>query len=99
MLDRAAMGLRVVFGRFAGVVCRMQPVSVRNVRVVGGFLMVALLVVFGGFAVVSRGMLVMFRGFFVMFRSFVVLHSHVLFLGEMFGRRRRCRLRGNSIKF
>ncbi len=99
MLDRAAMTLSVVFGRFAGVVCRMQPVSVRNVRVVGSFLVVALFVVFSGFAVMGRGMLVVFRGFFVMFRSVVVFHGHVLFLGECFGRRRQCRLRGYSIEF
>jgi len=59
MLDRAAMGLRVVFGRFAGVVCRMQPVSVRNVRVVGGFLMVATFVMLGCFVVVACSVLKM----------------------------------------
>ena len=96
MLDRTAMHVSMVFGRFARVMGRMQPVSVSDMRVVGGLFMIAVLVVTGGFAVVGRGMLVMFSRFSMMFRSFVVFHSLILSPGEMFGRRRQCRIQSNS---
>ena len=40
LFDRAAMRIGVVFGRFAGMVCRMKPVSVRDMRVVRGLFVV-----------------------------------------------------------
>jgi hypothetical protein len=86
------MRFGVVLGGFAGMVCRMKPVSVSDMRVVRGLFVVPVLVVVGSFAVVSRGMLVMFSSFSVMVGSFVV-HGSVLFRGEMRSRRRRCRLR------
>ena len=52
------MRIGVVFGRFAGMVCRMKPVSVRDMRVVRGLFVVFFDVVFGSFAVVGRSMLV-----------------------------------------
>ena len=87
------MRIGVVFGRFAGMVCRMKPVSVRDMRVVRGLFVVFFDVVFGSFAVVGRSMLVMVSSFIMMFRSFVVVHRTILFLGEMYGCRRRRRLR------
>jgi hypothetical protein len=93
MLNGAAMGVRMMFSSFAGMVRRMQPVPVSDIRVVRGLFVVPGLVLFGGFAVVGRGMFVMFSRFSVMFRSFVVFHSHILFLGEMCGCRRQGPLR------
>jgi hypothetical protein len=88
--DGTAMGVGVVFGGFAGMVCRMKAVSVRYMRVVRSLFVVLFGVVFSSFAVVSRSMLVVVSSFFVVFRSFVVFHRTILFLGEMYG----CRLRG-----
>jgi hypothetical protein len=78
MFDRTAMRIGMVFGRFARMVCRMQPVSVSDMRVVGSLFVVPVFVVTGGFAVVGGGMLVMFSRFSMMFRSFVVFHRYPL---------------------
>jgi hypothetical protein len=74
------MGIGMVFAGFAGMVCSMQPVPVSDMRVVRGFFVVALFVVFGSFPVVGRRMLMMFSSFSVMFRSFVVFHRISSFL-------------------
>jgi len=76
------MRVGVVLGGFAGMVRGVKSVTMRDVGVVRGFLMVAVLVVLGSLAVVSRCVLVMFGGLSVVFGSFVVLHRNILFLGE-----------------
>ena len=87
------MGVGVVFGRFLGVVCRVEPVAVRDVGVMGGLFVVSVGLVFGSFAVVSRSMLVMFSRLFVVFSSIVLVHRNILFRGEMrwLGQHRRLR--------
>jgi hypothetical protein len=77
------MRVGVMLGGFAGMVGGMQPVSMSDVRVMGGLFVVALRVMFSSFAVVSRSMLVVFSSFSVVFRSFVVVHRNFLFPGEM----------------
>lgn len=74
------MGVGVVFGGFAGVVRGMQPVTVGDMRVVRGLLVILVHMVFGGFAVVGRGVLVMFGGFLVVFSGFVMVHRISSFL-------------------
>jgi hypothetical protein len=54
------MFVRMEFSGFGGMVLGMQRVPVSDMGVVRGFLVVVLLVVFGGFAVVCRRMLVVF---------------------------------------
>ena len=83
LFDGSAMRVGVVLGCFAGVVCRMKPVSVRDMRVVRGLFVVLFDVVFGSFAVVGRSMLVVVSSFIVVIRSFVVVHRTILFLGEI----------------
>ena len=80
------MSVGVELGRFAGMVRRMEHMSVGDMRVVRGQFVVFFGVVFGGFAVVDRSMLEMFSSFRVMFSSFcmvfgsfVVLHGIILF--------------------
>ena len=79
------MGVGVVFGRLLGVVCRVEPVAVRDMRVMGGLFVVSVGVVFGSFAVVSRGMLAIFSCFSVVFSSIVMVHRNTLFRGEIRG--------------
>ena len=74
------MGVGVVLGGFAGVVRGMQPVAMGDMRVVRGFLVILVYVVFRGFAVVGRRVLVMFGGFLVVFGSFVMVHRISSFL-------------------
>ena len=85
-----------MFGRLAGMVCRVEPVAVRDVRVMGCLFVVSVGVVFGSFAVVSRGMLVMFSRFSVVFSSIVMVHRNILFRGEMRGRGQHGRLRAET---
>lgn len=96
LFDRAAMGVGVVFGRLPGVVCRVEPVAVRDMRVMGGLFVVSVGVVFGSFAVVSRSMLVMFSRLSVVFSSIVLVHRNILFLGEMRGLGQHSRLRAGT---
>jgi len=74
------MSVGVELGRFAGMVRRMEHMSVGDMRVVRGQFVVFFGVVFGGFAVVDRSMLEMFSSFRVMFSSFVVFHGVSSFL-------------------
>jgi hypothetical protein len=98
--DRAAVGFRMVFGGFAGMVRRMKSMSVCSVCVMGGLFVVTRRMVFGGGLMVSRSMLVMFCSFSVMFRSFVVLHRNILFRGDICGGRLEADSpHGNSIEF
>ena len=46
------MGVGVVFGRLPGVVCRVEPVAVGDVRVMGGLFMMAFVVRLRGFPMV-----------------------------------------------
>jgi hypothetical protein len=64
------------------VVCRVQPVAVGDMRVMGGFFVVSAGVMFGSFAVVRRGVFVMFSRFSVVFSSIVMVHRNILFRGE-----------------
>jgi hypothetical protein len=61
----------VVFPGFAGMMCGVQRMSVSDVGVVPGFLVIARLVVFGRFQVMFGSVFVVFRGFAMMFRAFV----------------------------
>jgi hypothetical protein len=90
------MGVGVVFGRLFAVVCRVEPVAVGDVRVMGGLFVVSVGVVFGSFAVVSRSMLVMFSRFSVVFSSIVLVHRNILFRGEMGGLGQHRRLRART---
>lgn len=74
------MRVGVVFGGFAGMVRRMQPMSVGDMRVMRGLFVVTLFVVFGSFPVVSGRMFVVLSSFPMMFRSFVVFHRMSSFL-------------------
>ena len=80
------MRVGMVFGGFAGMVRGVKSVTMGDVGVVRGLLVVSLLVMFSRFAVVRRSVLVMFGSFSMVFRSFVV-HRIILFRGEMWGRR------------
>lgn len=62
------MMLDVQFRRFACVMGRVNQVSMRSVRVVSGCLVVASLVLPGGFTMVRRRLLVVLRGFDVVLR-------------------------------
>ncbi len=62
-----AVVLGVGFGRLRRMVGGMEVVSVRDVRVVGGLLVIASLVVFRCLPMVVRGVLVMFGGLPVVF--------------------------------
>ena len=90
------MGVGVVFGRLPGVVCRVEPVAVRDVRVMGGLFVVPVGVVFGSFAVVSRSMLVMFSCFSVVFSSIVMVHRNTLLRGEIRGLAQHSRFRAGT---
>jgi hypothetical protein len=52
----------------------VDAVSGRELSVMRGGLVVALLVMFGGVFVMFRGLLVMLGGFFVVFGAFVLCH-------------------------
>jgi hypothetical protein len=58
---------RVGFGRLSRMVGRMEVVSVRDVGMVRGFLVMAGLMVFRRFPMMVRGVLVVFSGLQVMF--------------------------------
>jgi len=97
---RAAVGVGVVFGGFAGVVRRMKSVAVRDMRVVRSLLVIPFGMVFGSLAVVSRGVLVMFGSFSMVFGSFVMLHGSILSLLEKMRRAASIAApRGNSMGF
>ena len=55
-----AVVLDVKLGRFSGVMCRVVGVPLRQVRMVSGGLVVACLVMSGGFPVMAGGVFVMF---------------------------------------
>jgi len=74
----AAVLLGVVLGGLAGVVGRMQSMAVRDMRMVGGFFVISLLVVMGSFTVVRGCMFVVFGGFSMVFGGFVA-HRMILF--------------------
>jgi hypothetical protein len=60
--------LDVQFRRFGRAMCRVMQVTLRRVRVVSGCLVIAILVIPGGFAVVLRRFLVVLRCFVVVLR-------------------------------
>jgi hypothetical protein len=66
-----AVGLDMMLDRVFGVLDGVQVMAVREVRVVGGFLVVAGLVVRGGFVVMARSVFVMLGCLFVMMSCFV----------------------------
>jgi hypothetical protein len=73
------MMIGVRLGRLVGVMLGVQMMRVREMSVVAGRLVVALLGVFGGLAMVMSGALVMFRGVLVMFGgAFGVSHGRLL---------------------
>lgn len=90
------MGVGVVFCRLPRMVCSVEPVAVRDVRVMSGLFVVSVGVVFGSFAVVSGRMLVMFSRFSVVVSSIVLVHRNILFRGEMRGLGELSRLRAGT---
>ena len=76
--DCAAMRVGVVLGGLFRMVCRVKPVAVRYVCVVGSLLVVSAGMVFGSFAVMSRGMFVVFSRFSVVFGGIVLVHGRPL---------------------
>ena len=80
----------MVLGGFLGVVSSMDVVTVCQVRVVGGQFMIAVFVMFCGFAVMTCSVLVMFRCLLVMVRCFM---RHGEFLSSC---RHPCGTRGLS---
>ena len=86
-----SVGPGVVPRRMFGVFRRMQMVTVRRVRVVGGLFVVAFRMVLRGFTMVACGVLVMLGGVVVMFSCFVRhgysfcadLSTHELFAAHM----------------
>jgi len=82
--DWSTVGVGVMLGGFTGVMRRMQSMAMGDVRMVGGFFVVPLLVVMGSFAVVCGCMFVVFGGFSMVIGSFV-LHRIFLFRGESAG--------------
>jgi hypothetical protein len=65
----------VVLGGFATVVGRVRRMAVGGMRVMRSFLMIAVVVMLGGFAMMVGGVLVVFRGVAVMFSAFVCRHD------------------------
>ncbi len=65
------MLLDVMLGRFVGVLLCMYGVAVRQVGVMGCFLVIAGFVVFGGFAMVLRRLVVVVGCVFVVLGAFV----------------------------
>lgn len=61
----------VVLPGFAGMISRVQRMSVRDMGVMPGLLMIARLMVFGGFAVMFGRLFVMLGGLMMMLCSLV----------------------------
>ncbi len=66
----AFVGFGVGLGSFASVMPRMRVVAVCRVGVVGGFFVIAGLVVLGGFLMVTSGVLVMLSSLMVVLCGF-----------------------------
>jgi hypothetical protein len=66
-----AVFARVVLARFVGVLACMHGVSMGNMRVVGGLLMITGFMMFGCLVVMFRGVLMMLCCFAVMLSSLV----------------------------
>jgi hypothetical protein len=67
--------LGVKFSRFVAVMLGVEVVGMRDMRVVGGLLVVAVLVRLGGFAMMFCGVLVVLRGLVVMIQLLFVGHD------------------------
>jgi hypothetical protein len=67
--------LGVMLGGFAAVVGCVRRMAVGGMRVMRGFLVVAVIVMLGRFAMMMSGVLVMFCGAAMMFGAFVCLHN------------------------
>ena len=65
----------MVFGRFAGVMCRMKRVPLSDMRVVRRFLVIAGFMVRGSFAMMSSCLFVVFCRLFVVLGTFVGCHE------------------------
>ena len=66
---------RVLLGRVAVVLGRVQRVAVRGVRMVGGLFVISALGVLRRFAMMLRGMLVMLGSLLVMLVNVVCAHG------------------------
>jgi hypothetical protein len=67
--------LGVMLGGFAAVVGCVRRMAVGRMGVMGGFLVVAVIVMLGGFAMVVRGVVVVLRGGAMMFSAFMCRHD------------------------
>ena len=79
-VDLAAVLVGVVFSGFRGVMCRMNPVPVSDMRVVRGFPVIPGFVMLGSLAMMIRCVFVVFCRLLVMLCAFVGCHD-VSFLG------------------
>ena len=64
-----------MLGRFAAVMGRVRCMAMGGMGVMRGFLVVAVFVMLGGFAIMMGGVLVVFRGGAMMFSAFVGRHG------------------------
>jgi hypothetical protein len=74
LVDGTAVLVGMLFGRFAGVMCRVKPVPVSDMRVVRRLLGIAGFLVLGSFEMMSRCQFVAFCRFLVVFSAFVGCH-------------------------
>jgi hypothetical protein len=65
---------RVVLARFLGMICGVQMVPVRNVRVMPGLFGITGFVMFGRFTMMTRGEFVLLGCALVMLRAFMFRH-------------------------
>ena len=73
--DGIAVLVRMVFGRFVGVMCRMKRVPLSDMRVVRRFLVIARFMVRGSFAMLSGCLFVVFCRLLVVLGTFVGCHG------------------------
>lgn len=66
--------LGVLLGRVRVMIGRVQRVAVRDLGMMRGLLVIAGLVMLGGFAMMLGGMLVVMRGVLVMFVNLMIAH-------------------------
>ncbi|MGO9262624.1 MAG: hypothetical protein ACLQU1_41035 [Bryobacteraceae bacterium] len=65
----------MVFSRLSGVVCRLKPMPVSDMRVVRRCLVIARFMVLGSFAMMSCRMFVVFSRLVVVLCAFMRIHN------------------------
>jgi hypothetical protein len=72
----------MLLGRVIVVVCRMQGVAMRNLRMMSGLFVAAGLCVLRSFAMMDGCVLVMFGGFVMVFVNVVIAHDVLMVSGS-----------------